>query len=44
MPQQSNEELEPLRAAMAEQTVRMSELGKRFWDACHPSRASLPAR
>lgn len=26
------------------QTVAMSELGKRFWDACHPVRASLPAR
>jgi hypothetical protein len=25
------------------QTVRLSELGRRFWQACHPVRASMPA-
>jgi hypothetical protein len=29
-------------ARIIKQTVRMSELGKRFWDACHPARESLP--
>ncbi len=30
-------------ARIIKQTVRMSELGKRFWDACHPARESLPS-
>lgn len=30
-------------ARVIRQTVKMSELGKRFWDACHPARESLPS-
>ncbi|HEY0640891.1 MAG TPA: Abi-alpha family protein [Pseudonocardiaceae bacterium] len=29
-------------ARIIRQTIRMSEFGRRFWDACHPARRSLP--
>jgi hypothetical protein len=29
-------------ARIIRQTVKMSDLGRRFWDACHPARESLP--
>lgn len=30
-------------ARIIRQAIKMSELGRRFWDACHPARESLPA-